>query len=48
MEGLIALVTLLLNDVKSLVMPKPTNGADLGKLTGIASGANTRGVRDRP
>ena len=47
-EGLIALVTLLLNDVKSLVMPKPTNGADLGKLTGTANGASTRGVRDRP
>lgn len=47
-EGLIALVTLLLNDVKSLVMPKQPIGADLGELTGIANGASTRGVRDRP
>ena len=46
-EGLIALVTLLLNDVKSLVLPKPPTGADLGKLTGIAKRANTQGVRDR-
>ena len=36
-EGLIALVTLLLNDVKSLVMPKQPIGADLGELTGIAN-----------
>lgn len=46
-EGLIALVTLLLNDVKSLVLPKPPTGTDLEKLTAIAKGASTQGVRDR-
>lgn len=46
-EGVIALVTLLLNDVKSLVMPKLPTSFDLEKLAGIANGANTQGVRDR-
>ena len=47
-EGLIALVSLLLNDVHSLVIPKQRTSADVGNLTDIAKGANTQDVRNRP